>query len=105
MLQHNLGLAYFDRSKGERWENLQKSIECFNKSLKVFTQDNFLAKWQINQEDLSQSLKALKVEEQNLILPTFKSKLTSVRVKDIRFVLVPPPIKIGASFTKSAYAD
>jgi tetratricopeptide (TPR) repeat protein len=75
MLQHNLGLAYFDRIKGERWDNLQRSIECYNKSLEVFTQDKFPAKWQINQEDLSQSLKALKAEEQDLISPTFKSKL------------------------------
>jgi hypothetical protein len=60
MLQHNLGLAYFDRIKGERWENLQKSIECFNKSLEVFTKDKFSAKWQINQEDLSKSQEALK---------------------------------------------
>ena len=74
MLQHNLGLAYFDRSKGERWENLQKSIECFNKSLEVFTKDKFPAKWQINQEDLSKSLKALNAAEQKLISPIFKSK-------------------------------
>ena len=72
MLQHNLGLAYFDRIKGERWENLQRSIECYHKSIEVFTQDKFPAKWQINQEELNQSLKALKVEEQNLISPTFK---------------------------------
>jgi hypothetical protein len=58
MLQHNLGLAYFDRSKGERWDNLLKSIECYHKSLEVFTQDKFPKKWQINQEDLSQSLEA-----------------------------------------------
>jgi hypothetical protein len=58
MLQHNLGLAYFDRIKGERWENLQKSIECFNQSLEVFAQDKFPKKWQINQEDLIQSLEA-----------------------------------------------
>ena len=63
MLQHNLGLAYFDRIKGERWENLQRSIECYQKSLEVFTQDKFPKKWQINQEDLSQSLKVLKMEE------------------------------------------
>jgi hypothetical protein len=62
MLQHNLGLAYFDRIKGERWENLQKSIECYHNSLEVFTQDKFSKKWQINQEDLSQSLEALKLE-------------------------------------------
>jgi hypothetical protein len=65
MLQHNLGLAYFDRTKGERWENLQKSIECYHKSIKVFTQDKFPEKWQINQEDLIQSQEALKTEEQN----------------------------------------
>ena len=75
MLQHNLGLAYFDRIKGERWDNLQRSIECYHKSLEVFTQDKFPQKWQINQEDLSQSQETLKVEEQNLISPTFKSKL------------------------------
>ena len=75
MLQHNLGLAYFERIKGERGENLQKSIECYKKSLEVFTQDKFLEKWQINQEDLSQSKEALEVEEQNFISPTFKSKL------------------------------
>jgi tetratricopeptide (TPR) repeat protein len=67
MLQHNLGLAYFDRGIGERWRNLQKSIECFNKSLEVFIQDKFPQKWQINQEDLSQSQEALEVEKQNLI--------------------------------------
>jgi uncharacterized protein YjbI with pentapeptide repeats len=67
MLQHNLGLAYFDRIKGKRWENLQNSIQCFYKSLEVFTQDKFQKKWQINQEDLSQSKEALEVEKQNLV--------------------------------------
>ncbi|WP_310481257.1 hypothetical protein [Chamaesiphon sp. VAR_48_metabat_403] len=66
MLQHNLGLAYFDRIKGERWENLQRSIECFNKSLEVFTQEKFPAKWQINREDLSQLQEALKLENQKV---------------------------------------
>jgi hypothetical protein len=64
MLQHNLGLAYFDRTKGERWDNLQKSIECYHKSLEVFTKDKFQKRWQINQEDLSQSQETLKVEKQ-----------------------------------------
>jgi hypothetical protein len=63
MLQHNLGLAYFDRTKGERWDNLQKSIECYHKSLEVFTKDKFPKKWQINQEDLSQSQEALKKDQ------------------------------------------
>jgi uncharacterized protein YjbI with pentapeptide repeats len=67
MLQHNLGLAYFDRGTGERWRNLQKSIECYHNSLEVFTQDKFPQKWQINHEDLSQSLEAWDVEKQNLV--------------------------------------
>jgi uncharacterized protein YjbI with pentapeptide repeats len=67
MLQHNLGLAYFDRRKGKRWKNLQESIECYNNSLEVFTQEEFPQKWQITQEDLSQSQEALKIEKQNLI--------------------------------------
>jgi hypothetical protein len=66
MLQHNLGLAYFDRIKDERWRNLQKSIAYFNKSLEVFDRDKYPRKWQINQDDLSQSQEALKVEKQNL---------------------------------------
>jgi hypothetical protein len=73
MLQHNLGLAYFDRIKGERWDNLQKSIECYHNSLEVFTQNKFPKKWQINQEDLSQSQEALKVEKQNLVLESSKA--------------------------------
>jgi uncharacterized protein YjbI with pentapeptide repeats len=67
MLQHNLGLAYFDRINGKRWENLQKSIACFNKSLEVFDRDKYPQKWQINQEDLIQSQEAWDVEKQNLI--------------------------------------
>jgi uncharacterized protein YjbI with pentapeptide repeats len=81
MLQHNLGLAYFDRIKGERWENLQKSIQCFNTSLEVFTQENFPQKWQINQEDLSQSLEAWGVEKQNLIRDIFDRPMVSRNLK------------------------
>jgi hypothetical protein len=66
MLQHNLGLAYFDRIKGLRRENLQKSIECYDNSLEVFTKEKFPEKWQINQEDLSHSQKALKLEKRTV---------------------------------------
>jgi uncharacterized protein YjbI with pentapeptide repeats len=87
MLQHNLGLAYFDRIKDERWRNFQKSIECYHKSLEVFTKEKFPKKWQINQEDLSQSLEACKVEKQNLIRDildrsTKYRKLTGVDLSD-----------------------
>jgi hypothetical protein len=59
MLQHNLGLAYFNRNKGDRRENLERSIECFNKSLEIHTQHNFPEKWKINQDDLKESEKSL----------------------------------------------
>jgi hypothetical protein len=59
MLQHNLGLAYFQRNQGDRQDNLEKSIECFNRSLEIYTQQEFPAKWQINQDDLKQSIGSL----------------------------------------------
>jgi Tetratricopeptide repeat len=59
MLQHNLGLAYFNRIKGDRKENLERSIECFKQSLEIYTQDKFPEKWQMNQEDLGSSLISL----------------------------------------------
>jgi uncharacterized protein YjbI with pentapeptide repeats len=67
MLQHNLGLAYFDRTKGKRWENLLKSIECYKNSLEVFTYRKFSEKWLINQEDLSKSREVWQVERKNLL--------------------------------------
>jgi hypothetical protein len=66
MLQHNLGLAYFDRIKGERWENLQRSIECFNKSLEVFTQEEFPEKWKMNQIDLRTSVLRFKIFQKTI---------------------------------------
>ncbi len=59
MLQHNLGLAYFQRNHGDRQDNLEKSIECFNRSLEIYTQQKFSEKWQINQDDLKESLRTL----------------------------------------------
>jgi hypothetical protein len=59
MLQHNLGLAYFNRNQGDRRDNLERSIECFNKSLEVFTQNEFPEKWKINQDDLRKSQQLL----------------------------------------------
>ncbi len=87
MLEHNLGLAYFDRIKGERWDNLKRSIECYQKSLEVFTQDQFPKKWQINQEDLSQSREALKMEEQNLVKDTKGEIILSVTEENILSVI------------------
>jgi uncharacterized protein YjbI with pentapeptide repeats len=67
MLQHNLGLAYFDRVEGNRQQNLRISIECFNRSLEIYTFDKFPAKWKTNQYSLTQSQKSLLLYKQNLI--------------------------------------
>jgi Tetratricopeptide repeat len=68
MLQHNLGLAYFNRNQGDRRENLERSIECFNKSLGIFTQDEFPEKWRINQDDLGESLKLLELSSRERLV-------------------------------------
>jgi uncharacterized protein YjbI with pentapeptide repeats len=83
MLQHNLGLAYFDRIKGERWENLQRSIECFNKSLEVFTQDKFPEKCRINWEDLTQSRVEVQVEKLNLVKDIFDKQIPYRQLKGV----------------------
>jgi hypothetical protein len=67
MLQHNLGLAYFDRIEGDRLHNLKRSIECFNKSLEIYTQNEFPEKWKINQDCLEESQKALSLHKGSLI--------------------------------------
>jgi uncharacterized protein YjbI with pentapeptide repeats len=61
MLQHNLGLAYFDRSQGDRGNNLRRSIKCFKNSLEIYTQDDFPEQWKINQHDLKQSQHSLRL--------------------------------------------
>ena len=61
MLQHNLGLAYFNRNQGDRRGNLKRSIECFNKSLEIYTQKEFPDKWKINQDDLEKSQRLIEL--------------------------------------------
>jgi Tetratricopeptide repeat len=61
MLQHNLGLAYFNRNQGDHKENLERSIECLNKSLEIYTQKEFPDKWKINQDDLEKSQRLIEL--------------------------------------------
>jgi hypothetical protein len=59
MLQHNLGLAYYHRTQGNKRENLERSIDSFNNSLQVYTQQDFPEKWQIDREDLSAAIRSI----------------------------------------------
>jgi uncharacterized protein YjbI with pentapeptide repeats len=71
MLQHNLGLAYFNRIQGDLRSNLRISIECFKKSLEIYTQEKFPDKWDMNQRDLKKSQQSLDsfklIQKQRLI--------------------------------------
>jgi uncharacterized protein YjbI with pentapeptide repeats len=87
MLQHNLGLAYQNRSQGDRRENLERSIECFNKSSEIYTQDEFPDRWKINQADLSESYQYLRLPKGELIQDIIKNnvkhrKLRNADLKD-----------------------
>jgi hypothetical protein len=73
MLQHNLGLAYFDRGTDHLGQNsqikvrkiihggmdLRTAIVCFNNSLEIYTQNDFPQKWKINQQDMSKTRQLL----------------------------------------------
>jgi hypothetical protein len=61
MLQHNLGLAYHDRSQGDRRENLERSIVSFHNALQIHTHQEFPEKWKIDQDDLAKSRAALEL--------------------------------------------
>jgi hypothetical protein len=74
MLQHNLGLAYFNRSQGDRIENLGRSIECFNKSLEVCTRNAFPDKWEINHDDLKQSKKQFDLLNKQILVKEIITK-------------------------------
>lgn len=78
MLQHNLGLAYFNRKQGDRKENLERSIKCFNKSLEIFTQDKFPEKWKMNQQGLKKSLKSLLLLQEELFFMNHQMKLRAI---------------------------
>jgi hypothetical protein len=76
MLQHNLGLAYFNRFQGDLRSNLKISIKCFEKSLEIYTQEKFHDKWNMNQHDLKKSQQSLdsfeSIQKQRLVQDIIK---------------------------------
>ncbi len=85
MLQHNLGLAYFDRIEGHRKRNLERSIECFNSSLEIYTQNKFPEKWQINQDDIAKSKESLSLYKQSLIEDILDRPIPNRKLKFAKF--------------------
>ena len=50
-MEYTVQLLCYD-SKGDRLDNLERSIEYFNKSLEIYTQNEFPEQWKINQDNL-----------------------------------------------------
>ena len=52
MIQHNLGVAYRERIKGDKAENLEQAITNYEKVLSVFTREAFPQDWALTQHNL-----------------------------------------------------
>ncbi|MCU7242825.1 MAG: CHAT domain-containing protein, partial [Microcystis aeruginosa WS75] len=52
MTQNNLGIAYSNRIRGERADNLELAIVAYNLSLEVYTRDAFPSEWASVQNNL-----------------------------------------------------
>jgi tetratricopeptide (TPR) repeat protein len=53
MTQNNLGIAYSDRIRGERADNLEQAIAAYERALEVYTRDAFSEQWATTQNNLA----------------------------------------------------
>jgi hypothetical protein len=51
-IQNGLGNAYWERIRGERAENLETAIACYQEAFKVYTFAAFPKDWEITKENL-----------------------------------------------------
>jgi tetratricopeptide (TPR) repeat protein len=69
-LQRNLGLAYYYRLRGDRRDNLQKSIKCYENSIQVYTKKDFSVQWNILNKEINNAYRELeKSKESSFPLP------------------------------------
>jgi len=52
MTQNNLGIAYGNLLAGDRGQNIQNAIQCFEAALRVYTETNFPLDWAMTQNNL-----------------------------------------------------
>ncbi|MEQ8537942.1 MAG: tetratricopeptide repeat protein [Coleofasciculus sp. D1-CHI-01] len=49
LIQNNLGLAYFNRIRGEKTENIENAITSYQAALEIYTREYFPRDWAMNQ--------------------------------------------------------
>ena len=52
MTQNNLGIAYWERIKEDKGENIEKAIACYQQALLVYTREDFPLLWAMTQNNL-----------------------------------------------------
>ncbi|MCU7243494.1 MAG: DUF3110 domain-containing protein [Microcystis aeruginosa WS75] len=74
-----LAIAYFDRIRGEKAENLERAIAFYNEALKVYTFDAFPQEWAMTQNNLGNAyckrIKENKAKNLETAIDCFKSAL------------------------------
>lgn len=58
--QNNLGLAYSNRIREDKAENIEKAIACYDLALEVYTREAFPQDWAMTQNNLAIAGSALK---------------------------------------------
>ena len=53
MTQNNLAIAYRNRIRGEKADNLERAITAYQEALKVYTFDAFPQDWALTQHNLA----------------------------------------------------
>ncbi|NCS29298.1 MAG: DUF3110 domain-containing protein [Microcystis aeruginosa F13-15] len=76
---NGLGIAYFDRIRGEKAENLEKAIAAYTEALKVYTFNAFPQEWATTQNNLGNAyckrIKGNKAKNLETAIDCFKSAL------------------------------
>ena len=85
MTQMNLGIAYCQRIRRERAENLELAIEAFRQALLVFTHEAFPEQWAMTQMNLAsaycQSIRGERTENLEWAIEAYQQAL-SVRTRE-----------------------
>ena len=86
MIQNNLGLAYRNRLKGNKAENLELAISCWKQVLFIYSQKDFPLEWAGTQNNLgtaySDRLQGDKTENLELTISCWKQVLLIYSQKD-----------------------